>query len=170
MMILVWFVALFLPWWSTPTHAQRCINIQPADREPAAVPANILYRDNWRAWEFYTSFCPVHSPDGPTVLTVLTVLTVRIDRWENDHMDAAVAPIPKGGIPDTLVLDPDERILGVLGTPIDEGYPGHVAMEFSDWRNGLPWRIDVHHFNAAADDHVRSLDRDRRPPRNLPHA
>lgn len=63
--------------------------------------------------------------------------------------DLAV-PRPEGSIPDAVILDTDFGLLGTLTTPLGGGHPGHPVLEFSDWRNGIPWRIDAHQYNAAA--------------------
>lgn len=136
-------LAAFLFWLATVASEARAdyhSRVTANNCHPAPAAAWAGRTGNWRTWTNYIALCPVRAEDGRTVLFVLTP---RIDAWEDDLGQAE----PPGPIPRAEILDLDLHELGTLTTPLGKGRPSRTILEFSDWRNGIPWRIDAHQIN-----------------------
>jgi hypothetical protein len=115
----------------------------------AASPALLsTLGDAWRALSSYAQDCPVLGPDGKVALTVAIL---RIDRMEQQHyFDAHHDP----RIPLPVLLDASLGHIGKLpeGFPVD--LPGALQVTFTDWRGGMPKRIDQYEaFETALPPH-----------------
>ena len=132
--------------WSALAQAPPPVLLHIEDCVPAPQAAWSRQRGNWPAWDGYIVLCPVKAAGGRIVLNILTI---DIELFARDHVGSAVSPNPSGPIPNALVLDPRLTLLGLLNTPLGRGFPGHTVLEFTDWHQDLPWRIDARHFNAG---------------------
>ncbi len=124
--------------------AEYRVVIEIADCRPAPRTAVQMHGSNWIGWNGYIFLCSIQAPDGQVALNILTV---GIDPWEEDHPGIQGAQFPKGPVPNALVLDKRLEFLGTMTTPLGGGFPGSISFDFSDWREGLPWRIDAHNFH-----------------------
>ena len=98
----------------------------------------------WKAFAAYVKQCLV---PGPDVRPVLNVDIVRLDHAYAAHLFNGR---PDLTLPNPVLRDASGRAVGTLpeGFPVDP--PGMMRVTFTDWRDGLPRRIELYEAGESA--------------------
>jgi hypothetical protein len=92
--------------------------------------------DAWKPFAAFIRFCPVARASSRPVLLLASV-------WADPYYDSQPSGAQTVVMPAPLLFSPEGRRVGELPSNFPSDPPAELRVEFADWKQGYPLRIDL---------------------------